>query len=166
MTVVADASVLIALWRVQQIELLPVLFNEVLIPPAVASEISVANKAGGHLLEGLIWIQVVQLQNPAKVKDLTLAQSIYQRLHIGEAQSIVLAEELRADLLLMDERRGRAVARQHGLSVMGVGGVLLMAKNQGLLAKVRPVLDLLVAAMDFRLAKDLYLRLLELAGES
>jgi uncharacterized protein len=81
------------------------------------------------------WLKTRTLQDPAK------AQEVAKFLDIGEAEAIALAGELRADYLLIDERKGRRVAQQHGLPVVGVIGVVLIAKRQGLISSARQLLD-------------------------
>jgi uncharacterized protein len=76
-----------------------------------------------------------------------------------------LAVELRADLLLIDERRARKVALRFDLSVVGVLGVLVEAKRKNLLPTVRPVLDDLLTHAGFRIGSDLYASVLRAAGE-
>ncbi len=84
----------------------------------------------------------------------------------GEAEAIALALESQADLVLLDERRGRQRAVRLGLRVTGVLGVLVEAKCQHLLAAVRPVLDALRHDAGFWISDDLYRRVLDLAGET
>ena len=78
---------------------------------------------------------------------------------------MALALEQRADLLLVDERRGRAVAVNFGVKVVGIVGVLLEAKHKGLLPRLRPVLDDLMARAGFWISTPLYQATLRAAGE-
>jgi len=76
-----------------------------------------------------------------------------------------LALEIKADLLLMDERRGRAFAQELGLNVVGLLGILLQAKNQNLIAAVKPLIDRLIQEADFRVSPQLYRSILQIADE-
>lgn len=100
------------------------------------------------------------------VRDRALIQALALELDRGEAEAIALAIESGADLLLMDERRGRAVARRLGARVVGVLGVLVEAKQRNLLDAVGPVLNALVAEAGFRIGAELHVRVLQAAGES
>ena len=83
----------------------------------------------------------------------------------GEAESIALALELNADLIILDEREGRHIARRLGLNVIGVLGVLLEAKHKNHIDKVQPQLDLLRQKAGFYLSDSVYTKLLTLANE-
>lgn len=84
----------------------------------------------------------------------------------GEAEAIALAIELRADLLLIDERLGRIVAARNEVEIIGVMGVLVQARRLGLIPSVKPILDDLIAAAGFWVSGPLYRRVLESVGES
>ena len=86
-------------------------------------------------------------------------------LEQGEAESIALALEIAADLLLMDEKEGRRAAERHGLNVVGVVGILIEAKANGFVSHVRLHLDALRRIAGFRLRESLYRYALRLAGE-
>ena len=86
-------------------------------------------------------------------------------LDIGEAEAIALALELKADELLIDERLGRREAVRLGLSITVVLGVLLIAKNRGLIAKVKPIMESLISQANFRISHQLYEEVLQTANE-
>ncbi len=91
-------------------------------------------------------------------------QTLQNNLDIGEAEAITLAVELNADRLIVDERRGRKEAIRLGLRVTGILGILLAAKQQGLVSFIQPLLDDLIAN-GFWIREELYAELLQLAGE-
>ncbi len=83
----------------------------------------------------------------------------------GEAEAIALAIEMQANLLLLDERRGRAIAKQLGLTVTGLLGILVVAKQQGHLVALKPVLHALITVAGFWIDERLYTWVLESVGE-
>ncbi len=108
------------------------------------------------------WIKTQAVISVQRVIDLQTNQSGIDQ---GEAEAMVLAQELEATLLLIDERRGRAVAEMLGLNVTGLLGVLLQAKRNNFIAAVKPLLDQLIQIGDFRVSRELYDTVLALAGE-
>ena len=151
MIVVADASPLIALGRVGRLDLLKSLFDRILVPDAVWQEVVVAGgaRAGVEVVAGAGWIE------RSSVADRTLVGLLRHDLGAGEAEAIVLARELKADFLLMDERLGRAAARSLGLKVVGLVGVLVEARDRGLLANPNEVVDQLHRQAGFWISAEL-----------
>lgn len=148
--VITDASILIGLEQIGHLHLLPGLFDEVVAPPAVVAEF-------GHRPD---WLREVS------VADRTLVTA--HRAHLldeGEAEAIALAREHPGATLLMDERRGRRYAEALGIPIVGTAGLLVRAKQRGLIAEVRPLLDDL-RAVGFWLSDPLYALVLALAGEA
>ncbi|MGI0016447.1 MAG: DUF3368 domain-containing protein [Nitrososphaera sp.] len=83
----------------------------------------------------------------------------------GESEAIALAIQLRADVLLLDERRGRTIASRLGLNFVGLLGVLLAAKHKRFIPSIKSVLDELIAKAGFWVSKKVYFHTLQLAGE-
>ena len=157
--VVADAGPLIALARTGHLPLLPRLFERVLIPEAVRDELELSsNRPGARALSTALarkrWLVV---------RKVRADDSLRAALGPGECEAIALASRERA-LLLIDDRKGRRAARAAGVQVIGTAGMLLAAKQKGLLTRVSPVLDQLADA-GYRLSDALVRRLRQLARE-
>jgi predicted nucleic acid-binding protein len=159
--VVSDTSPLINLAIIGKLEILPELFGQVIIPEKVFDEVVIqgADMPGAEEVRKVAWIVVMVCSNRS------LVQSLQQQIDPGEAEAIALSLEIRADLLLIDERLGRALAKDFHLPIMGLLGVLKIAKNKGLIAKIKPVLDELIHKAGFRIATELYRQILESEGE-
>jgi predicted nucleic acid-binding protein len=106
-----------------------------------------------------VWIEQVV------VRDQNLITVLLRDLDRGESETLALALEVDAELVLMDEHDGRRVAQRLGLRTVGVLGVLLEAKKRGLLREVRPCLEALRHDAGFYLSNGVYRSVLELAGE-
>ena len=140
MIVVSNTTPLIGLAVIDQFNLLQQLFTEIYIPQAVYDEVVVA----GHELEGAkhevsnaTWIKSIIVQDQLAV-DVLLDE-----LDRGEAETIVLARELNADWVLMDEKKGRRKLTQLNIHKIGTVGVLLKAKQERLIPVLRPHLETL-----------------------
>lgn len=129
MIVVSDTSPITALLTVEKSDLLVQLFGEVVIPPAVETELRRTHPTLP------VWLRVQVL------KDTVKADLYSNRVDRGEAEAIALAEMLHADRLLIDERKGRRLAQQQGVAVIGLLGVVLMAKRTGIISSARDLLD-------------------------
>jgi predicted nucleic acid-binding protein len=100
-----------------------------------------------------------------EVRDQQLVRSLRRDLGQGEAEAVALALESDADLLLVDDLLARQVAGSLGLTIVGTVGVLLEARQKGLLSQIKLCLDDLTDLAGFRLSSELYARVLREAGE-
>jgi predicted nucleic acid-binding protein len=154
--VVSDTSPIRAPSHLGLLDVLPTLFGDVRVPPAVERELT----AVGVTLPGGPAFRTVAPEN------LKLVARLVTGLDPGESEAIALAVELDADLLLIDEAKGRAVARSLGLSSRGALGVLLSAKSAGLITSIHPLIARLTGELNFFLSARLIAEVLNLAGEA
>ena len=164
MIVVSDTSPITNLAAIGQLDLLRQLYTSIVIPVAVYNEMVAVDRLvpGAVEVQILSWIQTQAVANAQSVMDI---QTSHDDIDLGEAEAIILSLELKADLLLMDERRGRALAANYGLSVTGLLGVLVQAKRNGFIPTVKPLMDQLIEAADFRVSSQLYAIVLHTARE-
>lgn len=153
MIVVSDTSPITALLTVGKVDLLSQLFGEVIIPPAVETEL---RRSHSQLPP---WMRTQAPKSSGKAK--VYAQSV----DYGEAEAIALAEELHADHILIDERKGRRLARQQGLPVIGLLGVILLSKRAQLIPSARALLDQLDKRAGIYLGDDVKDAALKTVGE-
>lgn len=140
MIVVSDTSPVLNLSRIGRLGLLPSLYDQVLIPLAVVEELTSSKRDLRSPVDfaSAPWLIV------ASAKDRKQVRELRKELDPGEAEAIVLALEHRADLLLVDERRGRRRAVAAGLRVTGLLGVIVESKRAGLIDLGKPVVDELI----------------------
>ena len=122
------SSPLIALCRIGKLELLHDLFGQLILPDAVWQDVALSHpeKLGTVGIASAAWVE------HRAVQDVQLVNLLRQDLGAGESEAIVLAREINADVLLMDERRGRLAAKRLGLTCTGLVGVLLEARRRGI----------------------------------
>ena len=164
MIIVSDTSPITNLAAIGQLDLLKGLYTCIIIPVAVYDEmVNVGKPVPGAIeVQALSWIQTQAVADRQRVITI---QEGEENIDLGEAEAIALALELKADLLLMDERRGRIVATSYGLQVTGLLGMLVQAKQNNLIKMVKPLVDQLIEQADFRVSSQLYSAILEIAGE-
>lgn len=134
--IISNTTPIISLIGVGQLPLLKLFYEKVIIPQAVYDEIeSGQNKKAYQPLAELDWIEVKAVKNAASVLYLQ------DTLDKGEAEVIVLAGELNADLVLLDEKAARQVAAFHKVKFTGTLGILLKAKKEGVIPAIAPILD-------------------------
>ena len=138
MRAVADAGPLIHLSWIGQLDLLSLLFDEVIAPAAVQEEVLRAGPGVPGVAEhrhafasGVLGVQ--------RVLDVAAVETLASSLDRGESEALVLKHESHADLLLIDERRARARAEREGYPLTGTIGILRMARDHGLIRGVGPL---------------------------
>ncbi len=161
MIVISDASPIINLAIINKLEILHALYGEIYIAQAVYHEISLKGigQPGYDVIDQLPWIHVENISNN------NFAEALKLELDDGEAESIALAIELKADLLLIDERKGRNISDKFGLKYIGLLGCLIEAKHQKKIESIKPILDALINQAGFWISSALYDRVLEIAKE-
>ena len=139
--IIADSSPLIGLARIGHLQLLPKLAKRIVAPRAVWDEVTMARATapGAREVASQAWIEV-QTAEPLVVAPLLIL------LGQGEAEAIALAQREPAAILLLDDLRARKLAERLGLRRMGIVALLGRAKHTGLIDRLKPCLDALVAA--------------------
>jgi len=157
--VVSNTTPLLSLLKIGKPEILRELYGRVLIPPAVFREIEAGRDKSYYIDLGRIgWIEIVPVKSASD-------RSYLFDLDDGEAETIILAREQAADVAIIDEKLGRRYAAQLGIPVTGTIGVLLKAKERGLISEVAPLLTDLREKSSW-IDDGLFDKALALAGES
>ena len=160
MIVVSDTSAISNLYQIGQLNLLPQLFGQVLISPAIYQELATLADQK-EIVDNAAWLTVHAVADEKTVASLVTTDE----LHRGEAEAIVLALQEKADWLIIDESAGRQTAEKYQLRIIGVLGVLIKAKQAGHIAEVRPYVEQLLQ-VGFRLSPHLVNRVLQSIGEA
>ena len=145
---VTNSTCLIALERIQRLDILPQVFAPITIPPAVQSEVGISAP----------WLTIQAPQHRG------IVQSLQTQIDEGESEAIALAMELGDVFIILNDLSARRVAQQLHLKVIGTTGMLLRAKQQGIIPEIKPILDALTTA-NFRISAALIRKALELADE-
>lgn len=144
MIVVSDTTPIISLIKAECLDILKTLFGSVCIPSAVFDEL-IANEKYSHeadYIRRADFIFTKELKDKKSVRYLQIAA----KLDLGESEAIALAEEMSADLLLMDELRGRHIAEELGIKITGTIGILLQAYDE----KILTVDDVMICMDKFK----------------
>jgi len=152
---ISDTSPLIALKHAGLLEKLSLLFQGVTVPPSVMRELSVKEKEYFQSLDFL------SVEEPRDKRIVAVLKTIVDE---GEAEAIALALE-KGSLLIIDDLKGRKLARRLGLRIIGTLGLLKTMKLKGLIREVKPVIEKL-KEKGFYLSNDLIGRLLRDLGET
>ena len=163
MLVVCNTSPISNLAIVDLLDLLRMRYGRVIIPQRVKQELdALTHSDGKRRIQSAVdagWIAVQTLETRQ------LCSKFEQRVDPGEAEAIALAETLKADKLIIDDRLGRELARERGVSVAGLLGELLHAKIQGRLRSVKEAIELLQREARFFIRSDLRELIVRDAGE-
>ena len=163
MVAVSDTSVISNLAIIGRLSLLPAQFRLVLVPDAVATELTrIPDADAAQFISQAFsdgWLQRRSIGNPS------LAGALSNDLDPGEAEAIALASENAADVVLMDEKEGRAFARSAGFPIRGVLGILLRGKRQGQVSSVRDEINRLRARARFFISPALEAEVLRSVSE-
>jgi predicted nucleic acid-binding protein len=162
MIVISNTTPIITLIKVEKLEILKELFGEVYISNGVFKEL-ISNEIfrdEARIIKTSDFIKTINVKNEFAVKLLQKTAG----LDLGESESIVLSNELKGDVLIIDEKRGRSVAKSMDLNISGTLGLLLKAKDMGIIDKVRPFLDKIIDA-NIRISMDLYEEIIKRSRE-
>ena len=123
MIVISDTTPLISLMKIGHLDLLKTYFGEIQIPEAVYKELTSNSKFANEAIQinSCPFVHIVTIHDHDSVNLLRRATG----LDLGESEAIILSDTMQADLLLMDEARGRDVAEQMGIKIMGTIGLLI-----------------------------------------
>ena len=155
--VVVNAGPLIHLAAIGRFQLLEALFGFVNVPDAVYDEVVTCGMGQAGAPEVEVALDAGWMRRRAVVDRVGVAL-LLGKLHVGEAEAIVLARGLGCGVLL-DDATARAAAIHMGLTVSGTIGILLLARRRALIGTLEPELDKLLAS-GFRLNRVLYERLI------
>jgi predicted nucleic acid-binding protein len=140
--VVCDTSPLILLAKIDRLDLLFRLYDDVVVPVSVLDEVTMRPSEETRAIESLVENQALQIRRGSP----EVLESLSVDLGAGEREAIALAIETGADMVVLDDREGRRVARERELAVTGTIGILIEARARDMISSVRSELDRLVEA--------------------
>jgi uncharacterized protein len=161
MIVVSDTTAISCLLKIQKLDLLSLFSQDVYLPGAVWQELTRLQQKGYDLspIQTASWIKIEPVVNTALVETLRID------LDARESEAIALAIEKGASFLLIDEKDGRAKASELGIPTIGLVGVLLTLKQNGLIPVIKPLLDELINTAGFYLSDRFYAKILASTNE-
>lgn len=159
MIVISDTTPIISLMKIDRLELLQKLFDVVYIPKAVYQELT-ENEAFPEEIRIVQECEFLYVEEVDNEKSVTILRN-FTGLDAGESEAIILADEKHSDVLLMDEYKGRKVAKKLGITITGTIGILTQAFDEGMLMRedVEECIECLKES-GIRISEKLYQRLL------
>ena len=157
---IVNTSPLFYLHRLGLLELLKKLYGHITVPEAVKKELKEGQAQGEDVpqLENYTWVEIRSVSMPRYLQ-------LIADLGPGESEVLALATNHPSALVILDDKLARRIAEMQGFRLTGTAGVLLRAKQKGLVPALKPVIEKLID-LDFRLKPDLVKATLELAGEA
>lgn len=157
--IVSNTTPIISLLKINRLELLQKIYGEIFISKVVFNEI----EAGKHKtyyqdISKINWINVLEIQDIPAIK-------YFLDLDSGEAEAIILSTEIKADLIILDEKLGRYYAKHADLKVTGTLGVLIKAKSAGFVEELKPLLNELISK-NVWIEDKLKAKILKIVGET
>jgi hypothetical protein len=136
-TVISNATPIISLCSVHHEHILKELFNHIVIPEAVENELRVLERPGSDFSDNS-WVEV------EAVKNEDLVHLLMKDLDRGESETIALAKQKKADIVIIDEIAGYQIAKHFDLPVVRTLSVMKTAKERGIIKKIAPLLSEMV----------------------
>jgi predicted nucleic acid-binding protein len=161
MIIVSDTTPIISFLKINGLDILQKMYGTIVIPSAVYNEI-ISNKAfpaETEIIKNCQFIILKNIQNDIEVEALS------NSLDKGESEAIILFEDLKADLLLVDERKARSIAKDRGITIVGTLGILIEAKRIGYVKELRPLLETLISN-NIRINKALFDEIIKFDGQN
>jgi hypothetical protein len=134
--VIADTGVIISLAALDKLNILEEFFKEIYIPEAVWNELLSLNQFP-HLEE-------IKRFFKQRVIKITSSNNLILLMDFGESESVLLYKELKADLLLIDDKHARTIAESLGVACIGTLGLLIVAKQRGTIKELKPLFNKLI----------------------
>ncbi len=162
MVIVSDTTTISNLFLIDKLWILEKLYHKILLPRAVFDELEKIENDSINIdfIRKADWIEIVPVKNTDLVDILLLI------LDKGESEAIALAKENNAELLIIDEIKGRHYAKQLNLNIIGLMGILLLAKEKKIIESVKDILKELKEKAGFWISKQLFQMTIQLAGEN
>ena len=157
---IVNTSPLFYLHRLGLLELLKKLYGHITVPEAVKKELKEGQAQGEDVpqLENYTWVEIRSVSMPKYLQ-------LIADLGPGESEVLALATNHPSALVILDDKLARRIAEMQRFRLTGTAGVLLRAKQKGLVPALKPIIERLLD-LDFRLKPDLVKATLELAGEA
>ncbi len=134
--VIADTGALISLIHLGRIDLIEKVFGEFFIAKAVWKELNAYDNPD--------FDRTVLLRLESKVKQINSRNHLLMLMDYGESESVILYEEIGADYLLIDDNKARTVAESLNVNCIGTLGLLVKAKQKGLIVELKPLFEKLI----------------------
>jgi predicted nucleic acid-binding protein len=156
---IVNTSPIFYLHRLGLLQILNKLYGDITIPEAVRDELEKGREQGEDVpqLENHPWIKIMNVDMPEYLK-------LIVDLGLGESEVLAIATNHPSALVVLDDKLARRIAKMQGFRLTGTAGVLLRAKEKGLIPALKPVIEKLMD-LNFRLKPDLVNAIIELAGE-